>query len=61
MRIIFGPRDCVISDCGLDNYNLRFGGSNKWKLFHDGAMRVDIGTTSENLVSWTEFKSYVFR
>ena len=62
VRILFGPRDCVISDCnGPDNYNIRFGGGNRWVLFHDEAKRVEIATSSENLVSWTEFKSYVFR
>ena len=58
MRIKFADTDCV---GGCKSYNFPFGGGNKYKLYHDGAWVMNIASTAENLVSWTEFKSYVFR
>ena len=61
MRIQFAATDCE-DGCSQDEaYNFRFGASNSYRLNHGGEQVAYAASTAENLVSWTEFKSYVFR
>ena len=58
---MFAATDCV-DGCGGDEwYNVRFGVGDKYRMFHAGPLVAEAYSTTENLVSWTEFKSFVFR
>ncbi len=61
MRIKFAATDCADGCSNAEMYNFRFGWGNYYKVFHDGEFTINVASTAENLVSWTEFKSYVFR